>query len=401
MSSNPRIHLPTLGMFFLSGMGMLLGISSAGGALILALTVFFSGKNLPQVYTLFSLLWAALLVCALLMPTLVSSFLRLLGRPMPAWQLPLPSFKLLIWLWPLLVGIGVLASQNETLKWLVVPLLVPWVVGLPLGWLVETASSGLTPPDRQQRWNTLTFGLTATMPVVFAVELFTLLIAGIAAGLYLAANPQLMAQLQRIFTGSPDNLQQLEKMMERMFNLPLTPVLVLGYMAGLVPLMEELLKPLFLWFFLPRKLTPSEGFVFGLISGCAFALLESLGSLSSAAGAQNWGVITVGRLGTGLLHITNTALVGWGLASAWSERRFMRLAATYLIAVTLHGLWNALSILSGIGNYLNASSAGMQFLKNLSGGAPLGLGALMVILFLILMGSNRRLRDASKVVVEA
>jgi len=83
----------------------------------------------------------------------------------------------------------------------------------------------------------------------------------------------------------------------------------------LIPLLEELLKPLAIWILVWRKLTPVEGFVAGLICGSAFGLIESIGNLASISGSD-WIIVVLGRTGTGLLHTVATGLVGWGLASA-------------------------------------------------------------------------------------
>jgi hypothetical protein len=41
-------------------------------------------------------------------------------------------------------------------------------------------------------------------------------------------------------------------------------------------------------------------------------------------------------------------LVGWALASAWSQKRYLRLGTTYAFAILMHGLWNGMAVLSSI-----------------------------------------------------
>jgi len=60
---------------------------------------------------------------------------------------------------------------------------------------------------------------------------------------------------------------------------PSVLISVLLMVSGVVPLIEELVKPLGLWVLVGKKLTPAQGFVGGLLCGAAFALLESLGSM--------------------------------------------------------------------------------------------------------------------------
>lgn len=50
----------------------------------------------------------------------------------------------------------------------------------------------------------------------------------------------------------------------------------------------------------------------GLLSGAAFALIESLNA--SADGSTNWPIIVSVRAGTSILHMTASGLVGWELS---------------------------------------------------------------------------------------
>ncbi len=63
-----------------------------------------------------------------------------------------------------------------------------------------------------------------------------------------------------------------------------------------------------LWFLAGKKLTPSQGFIGGLIAGGCFALLETAGSIGVPTDLE-WFTLLLGRTGTGLLHIT---LSGFG-----------------------------------------------------------------------------------------
>jgi RsiW-degrading membrane proteinase PrsW (M82 family) len=170
---------------------------------------------------------------------------------------------------------------------------------------------------------------------------------------------------------------------------------VLAAISGFVPLIEEAVKPVGLWFLAGRGLTPQEGFVGGLLSGAGFAFFESLG-IAGSYSSENWTTLVLARAGTSLLHITTTALVGYGLAGAWQQRRFVRLGAVFLSAVALHGLWNALSIGSSItqlfGDALTGNAGGNTWLSFGATAAPWGLGFLVVLLLGILIGMNAWLR---------
>jgi hypothetical protein len=114
------------------------------------------------------------------------------------------------------------------------------------------------------------------------------------------------------------------------------------YTALFVPAVEELFKPLGVWL-LARKLdSPAQGFALGALSGASYALIETIGV--SGQGGE-WATLLFTRIGTGLLHITTSALMGAAIVFALRQRRYLRLLATYILAITLHGLWNTSAIL--------------------------------------------------------
>jgi len=163
----------------------------------------------------------------------------------------------------------------------------------------------------------------------------------------------------------------------------------IGYIAIIVPLIEELFKPLAVWLF-GRKLTsPVQGFVLGMLSGAAFSIFESLNA--SADGSAAWAVIASARAGTGILHIVTSGLMGWGIASAFSEKRYGRLAACYGTAVLLHGVWNAAA--GGLGVVGMGEMLGKP--EWLPVYAPALFCCLIVMgigMFAVLVASNRKLK---------
>jgi hypothetical protein len=113
--------------------------------------------------------------------------------------------------------------------------------------------------------------------------------------------------------------------------------------AGLVPLIEEAVKPLPA--FLRARAPTAEGILYGALGGTGFAIAENL--LNWTLGAP-WALTALGRLGASALHVFNSALMGW----AWGMLRQGRPGAglgAYLLVVLLHSLWNAGALLLGIG----------------------------------------------------
>ena len=64
--------------------------------------------------------------------------------------------------------------------------------------------------------------------------------------------------------------------------------------------------------------------------------------------AMDWLFIALGRAGTGVLHMLASGLVGWGLARAWRDRKWVFLIGTSISAFVLHGLWNAVSLATSV-----------------------------------------------------
>jgi len=121
---------------------------------------------------------------------------------------------------------------------------------------------------------------------------------------------------------------------------------ILVFASLVVPIIEEAVKPIGVWLLLGRRITPAAGFAAGALSGAGFALFENL---LLASGTDGWATLQVARLGTSIVHILATGLVGFALASAWQKKRFGQLLGVYTGAVLLHGTWNAFSMFMTFG----------------------------------------------------
>ena len=172
---------------------------------------------------------------------------------------------------------------------------------------------------------------------------------------------------------------------------PLVIATVIGYIALAVPMIEELFKPLAVWIFAKKIESPAQGFAMGLLSGAAFALIESLNA--SGDGTVSWPVIVSIRAGTSLLHMTASGLVGWGIVSAFHEKRLLRFFAAYFTAVAIHGIWNACAVgvgLSMVGEFIGKP----EWLFNIIPAMLCGMSVLGVGMFAVLIASNRKLRNS-------
>jgi len=232
------------------------------------------------------------------------------------------------------------------------------------------------------------------MPVVLTAELILFFFIFMIAAVWLAGQPELLSQImmyaEQISNGLMEPLEA-EKLLTDLISRPIFLNGSILVVAVLVPLLEELFKPMAIWFLAGKRLTPSQGFVGGLIGGACFAMLESLGAVGIPAESE-WVMLLFGRTGTGLLHVTLSGLVGWGIASAFYNRNWGRAIFTYLLAVSIHGLWNFFALLSGIVPVLPISEEMNNLPVLLGQMGVFVLVTLFVINLVLLFSINRQLQ---------
>jgi hypothetical protein len=389
------LHRSSLGLAILSGLGLALAGLIALALFMLGLVDLTRGRAAQaNASGLFSIAWVSLLVAAMQLPPLILSIRRLSGKSLvekPARRSWLAATLCLLLMIPLVVFGQSLTGQTSASSLLFLPPLQLAVIGLPIWWAFETGRRGLMGGSSQRRWGVVSVSTLITMPVVLVFELVAVVVFGILLFSLIAVQPQVMQQMQDMLQGMSRGTvdpQALTSLLDPYLKQPLFIFLIVAAGSALVPLLEEALKPLAVWFLAGRKMTPAQGFTAGLASGAIFALLESLFSLSPAMGAD-WSGVVIGRMGTGLLHVTCSGLVGWGLALAWRRGNYFKLGGLYLSAVFLHGSWNAISLLGGFSSTLDQQGGWMVWLGQ--HGSWL-LVLLVVINLTILLAANRYLR---------
>jgi hypothetical protein len=305
------------------------------------------------------------------------------------------------WLWILIPGIvvisilvGGLATLAELpwLNWIVLPLLTVLVIAAPIGLVFGIASRGI---ELGARWRFFSiFGLSLTVaPILMVVfELVMVVLIILVGAIYVAiAQPELASELEVMALRFNENISQ-EALLAMLAPYLRNPVLIatgIGYIAIIVPLIEEMLKPLAVWLFARKIESPAQGFALGVLSGAAFALFESLNA--SADGSTTWAVIVTARTGTSLLHMMTSGLVGWGIASAFGERRIGRFFAAYALAVLIHGIWNAAAAGTGIAA-IGEMIGRPEWVFTVAPALVCGLMTLAIGICAVLIASNRKLR---------
>ena len=345
--AKPGLHTPSIWQLGLSLVAILAVWSMAVSAAAIGLLQRFSVSAAEVDPLPFFLMSSGLfLVGVLLLPSAAYALKRLMGRSSATSTsirgLLIPA--IIIVLVPLALFAGNWIASQQDFAWLLLPPFHLLAISLPILFITYLAIHGLVLGSPQRVSGIFAAGSFLGPALIFAAE-FMVLLAVLAIGVFwLASNQELMtslaAQMERLQNGSisPEQVQQL---LLPYMNKPLLIFSVGLFAAVIVPLIEELLKPIGVWFLVGRAITPTDGFVAGILCGAGYALIESLGLASSG---DAWASLAVARIGTAGIHIFTTGLSGWALALAWRQNRYLRLGGVYLFNVFYHGLWNALTL---------------------------------------------------------
>jgi RsiW-degrading membrane proteinase PrsW (M82 family) len=147
--------------------------------------------------------------------------------------------------------------------------------------------------------------------------------------------------------------------------------------------------------------------VWGVAVGTGFAITEGL--FNGAANLTFWAGIALLRIGATAMHTTTAGLTGLGWARTLTSRRPLRLSSGqafrlslrqawpllggYLASVTLHGLWNGLTVLIVLSSLWTMARpedsatvvvGGLGVLVGLTGLALLVLGIIVVAIYVTL-----------------
>jgi hypothetical protein len=388
-------HLPSLlssilfllAGLFLTGVALFMGLA--------ALTSLLTGSGIPAQQTIFLATFGfeALVLFAVTFFTLQ----KYRGVSAADQQVSLrfaPG-----WMGALIVGafacilLGYLITRMGTVDWLVLPVLTVPAIVLPLAVLLALGTRHLPFGTRWQTWTILGLSMTLGPVLLFILEIVLGLAGLVGVLVYIMTQPELVAQLQgisqRLLIIGPQSEEAI-----RLLSPYLTRPAVIGglllYVAVLVPAIEEMLKPIGVWLFARKLHSPAQGFSLGALSGAGYALIETVGVSGQQSG--EWASLLFTRIGTGLLHITTSALMGVAIVYAMRERRYARLLATYLLAVLLHGLWNALATMftfSTLAEFLEQPGS----LSTLQPVWLVAMSTLAAVLFALLVVAGRRFEN--------
>jgi hypothetical protein len=334
------------------------------------------------------MLWVGIL----LIPSVIISFARLINRPVPPLKF-LPSlskkiFGLTFLLLPPTVLLGEMVLERN-LPLLLLPLHV-LAASLSVAWLLWLALRNLDLGGAQRRWGAFASGLTAGPLIATVLEFIAVLVVLVAVIIYVSLNQQLsgpvngLLQSLRSLTSSP----QSDPSIQTFTNDPVIAVFLLANLSLFVPLIEELAKPIAIWFLMwGRALTSAQGFGLGMLSGAGFALAENLFSGASITG---WADTTFVRIGATAFHLATAGLMGWALVRARGQRRYLALAGVYVFNIFIHGLWNTVVVLGAVSP--EATSSLPFQLPNLAGYLLVSLTLLSIGIIIVM---NKRLQPVN------
>ena len=373
---------------------LLIGIALLS-SLALALNGSISQIAFPDSQIISSYLFSAGLAFAgmLMIPSAVYAGMRLFGKRDPI----ILRWKKLSWIsviFPIPIILGYLLQTGPSWSHNLLPFIHVLANGAGIFFIMDMVRRKLPDGSAQRFWGAFGSGLTLAPAIIFVIEIGLLIVIGLVGLIFLQTQPDLKQDLLNLVARiqqSPGNQIIMERELGRIIARPGVTVTVLLYIAVLVPLVEELLKPIAVWFLLGRRLNPREGFVIGATAGAGYALFENL---TIGADLDLWIVVVVSRLGTALIHVFASGLVGWGVASAWTEKRYVRLLGSYIAAVSLHGAWNGFNILSVLADFPSIQEQLSPFGNQFASFAPIGLVLLALGCLIGLLRTNLYYRRA-------
>ena len=307
-----------------------------------------------------------------------------------------PSRVWLMWFaWVLLVGLGAVVTWSSAIStWWLLPIHVlamafpPLIALWSVGWgLRGTAGS----------WREVITGMTGGGVLGMGGAL-------IGEGLLVLAFVVVIVVVALLSPGGMERMTALESNLDNpawladsanLVQLLLSPAVaisVLGTLSIPVPLIEETVKTLASGV-VARWARPNtaRAFLWGVAGGAGFALVENLFN-GALGGAEAWAMGAVARFGATMMHCITGGLVGWGWGQLWTERRAWRLLGSFVAAVVIHGVWNAITVsavLLSASTFLHAEGSAWRI------GASLGmltvLGLLTVTFIFALPGVGRGL----------
>lgn len=327
-----------------------------------------------------------------LLPGIVLPLISITGKTPPT---PLYIIRRWYWIallaWPVLLLTGVASMKLAGVNLLLFPVIHVLTVIIPILLILGLAIQGIEFKSRQRLAGLTMTGMIGGTTFSLILETITLLFLGIILVVLVFLNPAWLAELNQLagrLMIVTDDLEALQRILLPYLSRPAVIGIVLMVVSGFIPLIEEFSKTIGFWFLYRKDWTLADGYIGGLCSGAGFAIAESLLASAQMSG-DTWLVVVITRVGTALMHILASGLVGMGFVYAWKKHQYIRMVFLYIGAVLIHGFWNLLAVLLASGQ-LEISPTG--FVAILGAISPYLLGVLSVGALAGLLVLNRYFR---------
>ena len=371
-----------LSLFSMLGIAALLAVSKAGG----------SGNNVPSINTqqMSFLFWILGLLALLAVPSFYYAIRRIRGHYsaelfIDKKQLFFAAIALALWAGLLFAGQN--AAQWKLPSALIAPLDI-LVIVIPILILLTLGVYRLKFGGNQRAWGLVNITVFASTQIILFLEFLVVALAIGLAFLWLYKQPQFAPFFTGLLSQGNVTEQSLTAFLSQLTPLLSDPglyLIILLIFCLFIPLIEELFKPLGVWFLAGKQPTPAQGFTAGLFCGAAFGMFESFSMISITSGSA-WLYTAVARIGTGLLHTLTAGISGWALATTWRDRKYLRMTLVYTGVVLLHGCWNLFALLLGLSGM--AVPINSAFLSGLMSASPWVLCSLAALMAAVLLMMN-------------
>jgi hypothetical protein len=339
--NDPRNTLLLIG----SILAILISFIGAAGSILLGVVGFFIGGSVSG-NSAWILAGTFVGLSIVSLPAGWVAFKAMQGESHP---ISIPSNRSLYWiliLIPLVLAVGTIAFQLDVLPGFLGPPAHMLAALLPMIALVFIALQKGPSISQRRGWAHFMAGLWISPITALILEIIAAipLILFIIAAVYTSLGQDFLLSIWEQPDLFPD-----EGTLETLLGIlsqPLYITLILGYLGILVPLIEELIKAIGLLPLIRRQISEAEGFLGGVLAGAGYGLFEALYLGQPGPG---WAALMLARGGATMMHMLTAGLTGIGFARAKNEGRLWPLIRYYLIAVSLHALWNFAAVLIGIG----------------------------------------------------
>jgi len=353
----------------------LLGTSGAAGLALIFLSLAIVNQIMGEMPGQDSLIWAGLsfgFIASCGAPALVLA-IRAFFRSN---ELRLPPISraafLILLLLPFPAGIAYLAYEQGWLTLALGPIGHILAASLPVLIVAVVVLHSRPRINARKALGQFLIGLWAMPPVIFILEMLALLPIG-AILIVFASMTEAGGQILEFFSNPDTSPQGFETAIESIIFEPWLILVALGYMALLVPLIEEAIKTMAIWPWL-RTVTPAQAFVSGALSGAGYGLFEAFFLVQPG---QEWLLAMVGRAGATIMHAFTAGISCWGIAQWSANKRPWYTLLAYTVAVGLHGMWNASAILMGLAAYATSIGETERILGNAETASA--IGAMIII----------------------